>query len=47
MKTYVLDTVKYLFIILAMPYDDGQQWPKHVKAIICVLTVNFSTGWMG
>jgi hypothetical protein len=28
-----------LFIVLAMPSDDGQKWPKHVKAEIVLAPI--------
>jgi transposase InsO family protein len=44
-KKYQCDTIfniyaKYFLVVLAMPSDDGQQWPKHVKAIFYIIFSN-------
>jgi hypothetical protein len=28
--------IYYFFVVLAMPFDDGQYWLKHVKTIIYI-----------
>jgi hypothetical protein len=32
--------VKYFLTVFATPSDDGQQWPKHVKANFHILLLN-------
>jgi hypothetical protein len=32
--------VNCLSVMLAVPYDDDQQWPKHVKVIFYILILN-------
>jgi hypothetical protein len=32
--------MKYLFVVLATPPDDGQWWPKHVNASVYILILN-------
>jgi hypothetical protein len=32
--------VKYFYVVLAMPIDDGQFWPKHAKANFYIPILN-------
>jgi hypothetical protein len=32
--------IKYFFIVLDMPSDDGQEWSKRVKANFCILLLD-------